>query len=186
MSPRRNWDSANPSLASQFGPPPRTGGGAHWPTGEGVGESQFRRLEKQLSTLPTLWSDVSGDWGWRKRAFTRRPRGWLKRTECVRYYFNHCLKVLNSEKRGGLKVVSFDRSSFKLFTLRFSNKSVQIPSCESLKVLSEPCICYLNAIIVCKHSINIGLCHRFHIVTPFYWNKSSLLTEKTAWIGSLL
>jgi hypothetical protein len=27
-------------------------------------------------------------------------------------------------------VVAFDRPSFKLFTLRFSNKSVQAPSCE--------------------------------------------------------
>ncbi len=40
------------------------------------------------------------------------------------------LKVLTNEKRGGLKVVSFDRSPFKLFTLRFSNKSMQAPSCE--------------------------------------------------------
>ncbi len=40
------------------------------------------------------------------------------------------LKVLTNEKRGGLKVVAFDRSPFKLFTLRFSNKSVQAPSCE--------------------------------------------------------
>jgi hypothetical protein len=31
-------------------------GGAHSPAGEGVGESQFRRLEKKLSTLPTLCS----------------------------------------------------------------------------------------------------------------------------------
>ncbi len=29
------------------------------------------------------------------------------------------LKVSTNEKRGGLKVVSFDRSCFKLFTLRF-------------------------------------------------------------------
>jgi hypothetical protein len=43
---------------------------------------------------------------------------------------NTYLKVLTNEKRGGLKVVAFDRSSFKLFTLRFSNKSVQAPSCE--------------------------------------------------------
>jgi hypothetical protein len=35
------------------------------------------------------------------------------------------LKVLTNEKRGGLKVVAFDRFPFKLFTLRFSNKSVQ-------------------------------------------------------------
>ena len=40
------------------------------------------------------------------------------------------LKVLTNENRGGLKVVAFDRSPFKLFTLRFSNKSVQAPSCE--------------------------------------------------------
>ncbi len=40
------------------------------------------------------------------------------------------LKVLTNEKRGGLKVVAFDRSPFKLFTLRFSSKSVQAPSCE--------------------------------------------------------
>jgi hypothetical protein len=35
-------------------PPPGTEGGAHSPAGEGLGESQFRRLEKKLSTLPTL------------------------------------------------------------------------------------------------------------------------------------
>ena len=43
------------------------------------------------------------------------------------------LKVLTNEKRGGLKVVEFDRSPFKLFTLKFSNKSVQSPSCERHK-----------------------------------------------------
>ncbi len=48
MSPRRNWDSPTLYLASECDPSPRT-------KGEGVGESQFRRLEKKLSTLPTLW-----------------------------------------------------------------------------------------------------------------------------------
>jgi hypothetical protein len=58
MSPRRNWDSPNPPLARECAPPPRTrGGGAHSPAGEGLGESQFRRLEKKLSTLPTLICD---------------------------------------------------------------------------------------------------------------------------------
>ncbi len=33
------------------------------------------------------------------------------------------LKVLTNEKRGGLRVVSFDRSPFKLLSLKFSNKS---------------------------------------------------------------
>jgi hypothetical protein len=47
MFPRRNWDSPNPSSAL---PPPRTkGGGAHPPAAKGVGESQFRRLEKSLA-----------------------------------------------------------------------------------------------------------------------------------------
>ncbi len=40
-------------------PPPRTKGwGAHSPAAKGVGESQFRRLEKKLSTLPALWTRV--------------------------------------------------------------------------------------------------------------------------------
>ncbi len=32
------------------------------------------------------------------------------------------LKVLTNEKRAGLSVISFDRSPFKLFSLKFSNK----------------------------------------------------------------
>ncbi len=40
------------------------------------------------------------------------------------------LKVLTNEKRGGLTVILFDRSRFQLFTLKFSNKSVQSSSCE--------------------------------------------------------
>jgi hypothetical protein len=57
MSPRRNWDSPTPSLASECAPPPEPKGGgvAHSRAGEGLGESQFQRLEKKLSTLPTLW-----------------------------------------------------------------------------------------------------------------------------------
>jgi hypothetical protein len=57
MSPRRNWDSATPSLASECASPPGTkgGGGAHSPAAKGVGASQFQRQEKKLITLPTLW-----------------------------------------------------------------------------------------------------------------------------------
>jgi hypothetical protein len=43
------------------------------------------------------------------------------------------LKVLTNERRGGLKVVAFDRSPFMLFSLRFSTKSVQAQSCERPK-----------------------------------------------------
>jgi hypothetical protein len=39
-----------------------------------------------------------------------------------------CLKVLTNEKRGGLRVGSFDRYPVKLFSLKFSNKLVQAPS----------------------------------------------------------
>ncbi len=61
MSPRRNWDSPNPSPASESDlPPGPKGGGAHSPAAKGVGESQFRRLKKKLSTLPTLWVAISG------------------------------------------------------------------------------------------------------------------------------
>ncbi len=51
MSPRRNWGSPTPSPASEWAPPPGTkgGGGVHARAGEG-----FQRLEKKLSTLPTL------------------------------------------------------------------------------------------------------------------------------------
>jgi hypothetical protein len=63
MSPHCNWDSPNPSLAMQASVPhPLTrgpGGGAHSAACEGMGESQFRRLEKKLSTLPTLWQEYT-------------------------------------------------------------------------------------------------------------------------------
>ncbi len=50
MSPRRNWDSPTLSLASECASPPGTKGGrAHLPVSEGLGESQFRRLEKSLA-----------------------------------------------------------------------------------------------------------------------------------------
>jgi hypothetical protein len=43
------------------------------------------------------------------------------------------LKVSTNQKRGGLKVVTFDRSPFKVFSLRFSRNSVQAPSCKRPK-----------------------------------------------------
>jgi hypothetical protein len=52
-----NWDSPLQPLSRQrvcLSPRYLRGGGAHSPAGEGLGESQFRRLENKLSTLPTL------------------------------------------------------------------------------------------------------------------------------------
>jgi hypothetical protein len=43
------------------------------------------------------------------------------------------LKVLTNEKKGGLTLVLFKRSHFKLFTLKLSSKSVQSSSCERPK-----------------------------------------------------
>ncbi len=62
MSPRRTppkiLDSPTPSPASECAPSEPTGGGGGGiitsPLRFRVG-SQFRRLEKKLSTLPTLW-----------------------------------------------------------------------------------------------------------------------------------
>ncbi len=46
---------SHPLSHQRVGPSPRTGGGGTLAWGEGLGQSQFRRLEKKLSTLPTLW-----------------------------------------------------------------------------------------------------------------------------------
>jgi hypothetical protein len=54
FSSRRNWDSPTPLPQASVLPRNQMGvGGAHSPVGEGLG-SQFRRLEKMLSTLPNL------------------------------------------------------------------------------------------------------------------------------------
>ncbi len=59
MSPRRLWDSPTPSLPSDCAPSPGTKGRGTLACGWGVGESQFRRLEKKLSTLLSLWPRFS-------------------------------------------------------------------------------------------------------------------------------
>ncbi len=54
--PLRNCDPPTPPLSPASVPSPlyQKGGGAQSPVCEGLGESQFRRLEKKLSTLPSL------------------------------------------------------------------------------------------------------------------------------------
>jgi hypothetical protein len=50
MSPRRNWDSPTPSLASECAPPPQAKGGrAHSPAGEGWGSPNSDDWRKSLS-----------------------------------------------------------------------------------------------------------------------------------------
>ncbi len=58
MSRQWNW-APTPSPASECAPPaPEPKGGTHSLAGEGVGESQFRRLEEKLIILPTLCFEV--------------------------------------------------------------------------------------------------------------------------------
>ncbi len=57
-------------------------------------------------------------------------KGILPLNDLIKY---SSLKVFTNEKRGGLKVVAFDKSPSKLFTLIFLTKSVQAPSCKRPK-----------------------------------------------------
>jgi hypothetical protein len=56
------------------------------------------------------------------------------------------LKVLTNEKRGGLRIISLDRSPFKLFSRKFSKESVP-HRVRGIKPLSEPCFYYLHTMI---------------------------------------
>ncbi len=67
------------------------------------------------------------------------------------------------EKRGGLTVVTFDRSCFKLFSRKFSTNVVQAPV-RGLKLLREPWFYYLQTIIVFQYRHSVGQRHTFHII----------------------
>jgi hypothetical protein len=69
------------------------------------------------------------------------------------------LKVLTNEKRGGLTMVSFDRSRGNFHT----NWCRPHPG-RSIKLLREPCFYYLQAIIVFQYRHSVGLRHTFHII----------------------
>jgi hypothetical protein len=60
-----------------------------------------------------------------------------KYVQCSTISLSPVLKVLPNEKRGGLEVAAFDRSPIKLFSLKFSNKSVQAPSSERQKTAPQ-------------------------------------------------
>jgi hypothetical protein len=63
------------------------------------------------------------------------------------------LKVFSNEKRGGLRIISFDRSPFKLLSRKFSTDSVQASSCERHKTTQRTPVS-----IICKQLLipNIG------------------------------
>jgi hypothetical protein len=58
---------------------------------------------------------------------------------------NSGLKVLINEKRGGVRVISYDRPPFKLLSQKFSKESVQAPSCERHKTTQRTPVS-----IICK------------------------------------
>jgi hypothetical protein len=102
MSPRRNWESPTPSLASECAPPPRSGGRAHSPAGDVLGESQFRRLEKKLRSLPyyVLFS-----------AFAQSEKNYIvstqRCTECSGYICLQCKHVQTAFSREGKVFLPF-------------------------------------------------------------------------------
>ncbi len=88
-------------------------------------ENKFYKKSRMIWTATAANSD-------RRHVFKGRI-AWdcfLNDSNQSRMLMEDCLKVLTNEKRGGLTVVAFDRSPFKLFTLKFSSKSVQAPSYE--------------------------------------------------------
>ncbi len=76
------------------------------------------------------------------------------------------LKLLTNEKRGGLKVVAFDKSPFKLFSLRFSTKYVQAPSYERPKTTQQTLIL----------SFEIKNCFPIAVLRRSFMKKSEKLT----------
>ncbi len=72
-----------------------------------------------------------------------------------------------------MKVVLFDRSRFKLFTLRFSNKSRFRPyPVRGRKVLSELCFNYLNMIIF-SNTTSISF-------TNYFLHRNAVKTERNS------
>jgi hypothetical protein len=71
----------------------------------------------------------------------------IRRKERKLFPFGPHLKVLTNEKRGGLSVVSFDRSRFKLFLRIFSTNWCRPHPVRGIKLLCEPCSYYLQTII---------------------------------------
>jgi hypothetical protein len=78
------------------------------------------------------------------------------------------LKVLTNEKRGGMKVVAFDRSPFKIFLLRFSTKSCERPkttqrSLYDMQSGSLPDTIALLGINYCLQIIETGFAEQFYV-----------------------
>ncbi len=83
------------------------------------------------------------------------------------------LKVLTNEKRGGLTMISFDRSPFKLFSLWFSNKSMQAPSSERPKTTLRTLFLWF-AINNCFATSDEKLLAVFELWGIFYYRNTTI------------
>ncbi len=72
------------------------------------------------------------------------------------------LKLLTNEKRGGLRVILFDRSPFKLFSRKFSKESVQAPSYERPRTAPRP----LFVSFAINNCFQISVTHRSCMKNP--------------------
>ncbi len=90
------------------------------------------------------------------------------------------------EKRGGLTVVSFDRSRYKLCSMKFSNKLVQAPSCERPKTAPRTLFLSFANSIFFQYRHSDGLRRPFHIIHLFEITVLYILPYiwKTVRIGS--
>jgi hypothetical protein len=130
MSPRRNWDSPTPPLASECAPPPGTkGGGGHNRLRVRGGGVPVPATGEKLSNLPTLCIHPSANFLSHKKNKVKLILNYLYSTNytCIYTAFtfvllNTCssfiprylciiistLKILSSQKRGGFRGVPFE------------------------------------------------------------------------------
>ncbi len=78
--------------------PQDRGRGAHSPAAEGLGESQFRWLEKKLSILPTLWPE-----GFMEPMFCYNPKKLLKKKLTTQIFFYTMTVLFSSPEKGRKK-----------------------------------------------------------------------------------
>jgi len=92
-----------------------------------------------------------------------------------------CIKILTNEKRGGLTVVSIDRSPFKLFSLWFSYKSMQAPFCKRPKTNQRTLILSF-AINYCFPTSDENLLAVFELIWGiFYHCKTTIRYMSFVW-----
>ncbi len=137
LSPRPNWDPWN-----------QRGGGYTFACVWGLGESQFRRLEKKLSTLSTLWE-------------------WVTKRQTQRLYWMYHLRNVPYYRKRNVFLCRF--SWIALWTASALNLKTGIQQCSYLGDLAhEIRIKWKNATLFCSRMILLHpplLCYSFTCYT---------------------